>query len=249
VARIVLDPATAPAVGELVRRDPVQPCQRRPLIWPVAVGRQQSGGEHLGGEVGGQLRVAGPAKEEAQHRREVALVERHEGLRVTARVLRQEIVVVHHHPVSRAGRLECDKRAGHGRSPSRRNAHLPRPPGRSVAGHRDGLPQAAPPRRIAASRRSSNGPAPRPRGAYPGGGAPESVLRPCRLTKRNARAAYRTGPGAAVGQPSRPLNVTGLMLLNRWDCLKVRKRTVYETIWSEPGRPSEARGAGPPRWR
>jgi hypothetical protein len=84
---------------------------------------------------------------------------------------------------------------------------------------------------------------------------PQPSIHPClrpqttaRL-KRNARAAYRTGPGAAVGQPSRSLNVTSPMLVNRWDCQEVRKRTVYETIWSERGPRSPAPGAGPRRPR
>ena len=111
-ACLVLDPSAAPAVGQLVGGDPIQPGQRGPLAGPVALGSQQRRGEHLGRQIGRQFRIAGAAQEVAEHRRQMAAIESHERVGVSVDELGQQVVVVsghhHHHPFLRSERSDCD---------------------------------------------------------------------------------------------------------------------------------------------
>ena len=77
--------APAQGVGQLVRRDPVQPRRRGARLRAVAPAPGQRGRERLRAQVGRQLGVAGAAGEEAQHRVDVTAVERARTTRRRAR--------------------------------------------------------------------------------------------------------------------------------------------------------------------
>jgi hypothetical protein len=81
--------------------DPIQPRQRRALAGAVARGGDQRRGEHLGGQVGGQLGVTGAPQEETEDGRQMAAVEPDERLYIAANEPRQQLVVIadrrHHH--------------------------------------------------------------------------------------------------------------------------------------------------------
>lgn len=92
-AGLVLDPATATAVSELVRRNPVEPRQRGAFPRPVAGGREQGRGEHLSGQVSGELRIASAPQEESEHRGKMPAIELDEGIAVAGAKPNQQVIV------------------------------------------------------------------------------------------------------------------------------------------------------------
>jgi hypothetical protein len=68
-----------------MQRDPKQPTAGGAPITPVAIDRQQGGGEHLAGQVSRELRAARPPGAESQNPADIAAIELGKRLRMLSR--------------------------------------------------------------------------------------------------------------------------------------------------------------------
>ena len=90
----ILDPPAPPAFQQLVPGDAEHPRARRArAARPESPREQEDRGEHLGGQVGGHLPIAGLAQQEGDDGRQVAAVERGERLPVAGHHRGQELTV------------------------------------------------------------------------------------------------------------------------------------------------------------